>query len=140
MIFNPKQFGLKRFYLYEIITTSYSLTDNGSVIIPNASCMGIRIVEDNRVEISPFYDTKTYKNLKENSIIAINFVDNIYLYALAALKETDSPIGLNEFPPEYYSFKYLEDRLIDVPYIKNAWGILIGEISKELQKAKRDDT
>ncbi|MFX0040485.1 MAG: DUF447 domain-containing protein [Promethearchaeota archaeon] len=139
MSFNPEQFGLKRFYLYEIIATSYSLTDDESAIIPNASCLGMRISEENHIQISPFYGTKTYKNLTENTIIAINFVDDIYLYALAALKEPDSPIGLNEFPSEYYSFKYLEERSVDVPYIKKAWGILIGVIAQEFQKTKKDD-
>ena len=139
MNFNPGQFGLKRFYLYEIIATSYSLTDNGSAIVPNASCLGIRILEENQIQISPFYGTKTYKNLIENSIITINFVDDIYLYALAALKEPDSPIGLNDFPSEYYNFKHLEDRSMDVPYIKKAWGILIGVIAQESQKTKKDD-
>ncbi|MFX0030394.1 MAG: DUF447 domain-containing protein [Candidatus Hermodarchaeota archaeon] len=139
MNFNPEQFGLKRFYLYEIIATSYSLTDNGSAIVPNASCLGIRILEGNQIQISPFYGTKTYKNLTENSIITINFVDDIYLYALAALKEPDSPIGLNDFPSKYYYFKYLEDRSMDVPYIKKAWGILIGVIAQEFQKTKKDD-
>ncbi|MFW9969371.1 MAG: DUF447 domain-containing protein [Candidatus Odinarchaeota archaeon] len=139
MNFNAEQFGLKRSYLYEIIATSYSLSDDGTSIIPNASCMGIRIIEDTQLQISPFYSTKTYKNIKENTIITINFVGDIYLYALAALKEPNSPIGLNDFPSKYYDFKYLEYRSIEVPYIKKAWGILIGEVSNEFQKAKRDD-
>ena len=139
MNFNPKQFGLKRFYLYETIATSYSFFDEGSAIKPNASCMGIRIIDRNQIQISPFYSTTTYKNLKKNTVITINFVDDIYLYAVAALKEPDSPIGLKDFPSEYYDFKYLEDRRMDVPYVKKAWGILIGEVSQESQKTKSDD-
>jgi hypothetical protein len=138
MIFDPKQFGLKKHYLYEIIATSYSLIDDGSAIIPNASCMGIRIIDGDQIQISPFFSTTTYKNLKESTIIAINFIDDIYLYALAALKEPSSPIGLREFPSEYFNFKFLEDRAIDVPYLKDSWGILIGEVSQEFQKIKKD--
>ncbi len=100
--------------------------------------MGIRVLEDNQIQISPFSSTSTYKNLKKSSTIAINFVDDVYLYALAALKEQDSPIGLTEFPSKYYEFKYLETRAMDVPYIKKAWGILICEVSQEFEKTKQN--
>jgi len=137
MNFNPEEFGLKKDNLYEIISTTYSLTHKA--IKPNASCMGIRMIEENQIQISPFFGTTTYQNLKEHSIIAINLVDDVYMYALAALKEPDSPIGLNDFPKEYFEFKYIESCSMDVPYIKNAWGILIGEVSQEFQKEKHDD-
>ncbi|MFX0001659.1 MAG: DUF447 domain-containing protein, partial [Candidatus Hermodarchaeota archaeon] len=91
------------------------------------------------IQISPFYSTITYKNLKEYNTIAINFVDDIYLYALAALKEPESTIGLTEIPSKYYDFKYIESRAMDVPYIKKSWGILIGEVSHEFQKTKKND-
>ena len=138
-MFNYQDFGLKKDSLYEIIATTYSITEGGKAIKPNASSMGVRMIDDEQIQISPFYSTITYKNLKKSRIIAINFVNDIYLYALAALKEPDSPIGLNAFPSKYYEFKYLEDRAMDVPYIKKAWGIIIGEVSQEFQKTKRDD-
>ncbi|TFG22262.1 MAG: DUF447 family protein [Promethearchaeota archaeon] len=137
--FNSRDFGLKIGNLYEIIATTYSITEDGSEIKPNASCMGIRIDEENQIQITPFASTSTYKNLKKNSIIAINFVNDVYLYALAALKEQNSLIGLTEFPPKYYAYKYLDTHEMDVPYIKKAWGILIGEVSQEFQKTKQDD-
>ncbi|MFX1338530.1 MAG: DUF447 domain-containing protein [Promethearchaeota archaeon] len=133
-----QDFGLREGNLYEIIATTYSITEDGKKIKPNASCMGIRLMEDNQIQISPFSSTATYKNIKANSTIAINFVDDVYLYALAALKERDSTIGLTEFPSEYYEFKYLESRMMDVPYIKKAWGILICEVSQEYEKTKHN--
>jgi len=139
MTFNPKHFGLKKDYLYEIIATTYSITDDGLAIKPNASCMGIKVIEGEQIQISPFYSTATYKNLKDQSIIVINFVDDVNLYALAALKEPKSPIGLIDFPSEFYDFKQIESHAMDVPYIKKAWGILIGKVSKEFQKTKTDD-
>jgi len=138
-MFNYQDFGLKEGNLYEIIATTYSISKNGKEIKPNASCMGIRMIEGEQIQISPFYNTITYKNLKEYSTIAINFVDDVYLYALAALKEPDSPINLTDFPSKYFDFTYLESRAMDVPYIKKAWGILIGEVSHEFQKTKNDD-
>ncbi|MFX0080374.1 MAG: DUF447 domain-containing protein [Candidatus Hodarchaeota archaeon] len=137
-MFDYQDFGLKKDNLYEIIATTYSINSENKAIKPNASCMGIRMIEGNQIQISPFYSTATYKNLKEYGTIAINFVDDVYLYALAALKEPFSPIGLTDFPSNYYDFKYLESRMKDVPYIKKAWGILIGEVSHEFQKTKLD--
>ena len=138
-MFNYQDFGLKKDNLYEIIATTYSITKSGKEIKPNASCMGIRMIEGGQIQISPFYSTITYKNLKDYSTIAINFVDDVYLYALAALKELDSPISLTDFPSKYYDFKYLESHAKDVPYIRKAWGILIGKVSQEFQKTKNDD-
>ena len=77
-------------------------------------------------------------NLRENNYIVINFVNDIYLYALAALKDPNSQIGLTSFPNKYYSFHYLESHAMDIPYIKKSWGILIGKVSKTYQKSKQD--
>lgn len=138
-MFDYKEFGLKKDYLYEVITTTSSNTEENKEIHPHASCMGIKLIEDEQIQISPFYGSTTYKNLKESSIVTINFVDNIYLYALAALKEPNSPIGLTTFPSKYYSFKYLESLAMDVPFIPKSWGILVGKVSHEFQKTKKDD-
>ena len=139
MNFDPIDFGLKKDYLYEVISTSYSIINDGTAIKPNASCMGIKLVENNKIQITPFYTTSTYQNLKSNSVITLNFIDDVYLYALAALKDPKSPIGLVEFPFEYYEFKYLEFLSMDVPYIKNSWAILTCKVFKEFQEIKRDD-
>ncbi len=139
MSFDPLDFGLKKDYLYEIIATSYSITNDGTTIKPNASCMGIRLVENNIIQIKPFYTTSTYQNLKNNSIITLNFIDDVYLYAIAALKDPNSPIGLVEFPIKYYEFKHLESLSMDIPYIKSAWGILTCKVYKEFQEIKKND-
>jgi hypothetical protein len=136
---NYQDFGLQKENLYEVIATTYSYIEESKEIRPHASCMGIRLLEEGQIQISPFYSTTTYKNLKNHSIITINFVDDVYLYALAALKEHKSPIGLTNFPSKYYSFKYLESFAMDVPFITKAWGIFVGKVSKEFQKTKKDD-
>jgi len=139
MIFNPENFGLKKDYLYEVITCTYSISKESKKIKPNASCMGIRVDEYNLIEIGPYSTTSTYKNLKENKTITLNFVDDIYLYAIAALKEPNSSLGLQEFSINYYNFKKLETQAISIPYINDAWGILICEPVKEFQKVKRNE-
>ncbi|MFX1366027.1 MAG: DUF447 domain-containing protein [Promethearchaeota archaeon] len=136
--FIPQNFGLRRNYLYEIITTTYSIDDKIGNISPNASCMGIRLEENNKIIINPYPSTTTYKNLRETSFIALNFVNDVYLYALAALKDPNSLIGLTEFPLKYYGYQYIESFNMDIPYIKKAWAILIGKVSKELQKTRQD--
>lgn len=139
MSFDPNFFGLKKDYLYEVIATSFSIADDGTAIKPNASCMGIRLVENNKIQITPYSSSSTYRNLKNTSILALNFIDDVYLYALAALKDPNSPINLVEFPIEYYAFKSLESLSMDVPYIKNSWAILICKVFKEFEEVKTDD-
>lgn len=137
--FNPEEFGLKLNNLYETIVTTYSLADGGLAIRPNAACMGIRLLDSNELEITPFIDTSTYKNIKQGSIIVINFIEDVYLFALAGLKESNSPINLKEFPSKYYEFKILEELAMNVPYINNAWGLLIGKVRQESMKEKYDE-
>jgi len=136
--FLPHRFGLKKGYLYEVLASTYYITEDGKAIKPNTACMGIRLVENNKIKINPYPTTVTFKNIKEHSVIALNFVDNVYLYALAALKEKDFQIGLTEFPTEYYDFKHLPERAMDVPFIKEAWGILICEVESKDQRMKED--
>jgi hypothetical protein len=151
MGFNHNDFKLNDDYLYEVIVTTFSENSQKKQIIPNTSAMGIKFIEDNMLNINPYPNTNTYKNLKENGYIGINFVDNVYLYALAALKEKDSTIGLTEFPVEYleyfivpntssYKEKSKEKREnITIPYIKDAWLILFGNVIEESQITKSNE-
>ena len=137
-MFNYRDFGLEKGNLYEILATSFSKSIKKDSINPNTACMGIRFIEDNIFKISPYPETTTLKNLKENSYIVINFVNDVYLYALAALKEAKSLIGIKKFPPKYYEYyeipKY-ENGLI--PYINKAWLFLFGKVVEETQIIKK---
>ena len=135
--FKPQEFGLKIDYLYEVLATTYSIDEKSKKIVPNASCMGIRLLKNNMISIHPFPSTITYNNLRENSFFVINFVDNVYLYALAALKESNSHIGLTEFPFKFYNFKELKSKNVSLPYIKKAWAYLICEEAEQIEKVKR---
>lgn len=130
---------LKKDVLYEIIATTFSSEKDSLLIVPNASCMGIKLNEKNKIEISPFQNTTTYRNLKENGYVVINFIDDIYLYALAALKTPESPIN---FPLEYYLYTSLKSKgkksYRTFPCIKQSWGILIGKITNEAQIINND--
>lgn len=150
MLFKYQDFGLKKNNLYEILAVTFSKSGEKEKISPNTSCMGIKVIEDNIIKIGPYPNTTTYKNLKDTGFITINFVDNIYLYALAALKEDNSPLGLTKFPSEYYN--YYEDcdvknyvgiskqnaNKVLIPYINKAWLILMGKVIEENQISKKN--
>ena len=130
---------LRKDVLYEIIATTFSTEKDSQLIIPNASCMGIKINKKNKIEISPFHSTTTYRNLKGNGYVVINFVDDIRLYALAALKNPESSI---KFPLEYYLYTSLKSKVRKsyrtFPCVKQSWGILIGNITNEVQLINKD--
>lgn len=152
MKFFQQLFGIKYNHLYEILATTIRYDALKEEFIPNTSVMGIRVVNKNIIKITPYPTTQTYKNLKDNRFATINLVNNIYLYALAALKEPDSPIGLIEFPKEKYDYlkisnienlaknfpKNIIDTIKKVPYIKSASGILICKAFNEKKKLKKD--
>ena len=140
-MFNYRDFGLEKRNLYEILATTFSRSNKKDSIKPNTACMGIRFIEDNILKISPYPETTTLKNLKENGYIVINFVNDVYLYALAALKETKSLIGINEFPIKYYEYyEYYEIPKSEnglIPYINKAWLFLLGKVVEENQIIKK---
>lgn len=147
---NYKDMGLHKNYLYEVLATTFVIVKDK--IIPNTASMGIRLIDDNIIKMTPYPNTTTYKNLKENGFASINFVNNIHLYSLASLKDPNSPVGLTEFPIEYYgyyeftnengirgAFKELKDSdKIMFPYIKQAWAIAFCEIIEENQITKEN--
>lgn len=136
-MFNYRDFGLEKGNLYEILATTFSKPDKKDKVKPNTACMGIRFSEDNLLKVSPYPETTTLKNLKKNGRIVINFVDDVYLYALAALKEPRSPIGIKEFPIKYYEYTEIPNN--KVPYINKAWLFLFGKVVEEYQITKKDN-
>ncbi|MFX0032450.1 MAG: DUF447 domain-containing protein [Candidatus Hodarchaeota archaeon] len=143
MVNTFKEIGLKEGCLYEILATTFSI--KSKELIPNASCMGIRLQDQETIVINPYQNTLTYKNLKENCLICINFLENIYLYALAALKGPYLSESLREFPIEYYNYYGLKrnvkikENKIKLPFVRDAWAILICESINESTFIKKDD-
>ncbi len=133
--FYPEKFGLTKGYLYEILATTMSTTTKQD-FSPNTSCMGIRLSEDNFILIGPYPDTTTYRNLKANGLITLNFTDDIYLYALAALKTVNKTANTPILSNEYYAMKMIEKT--SMPYIKSAWAVLFCKSIEEKEKIKVD--
>ena len=141
--------GLKRNYLYEVLATTYSLKNNK--IVPNTAAMGIRLLENNTIKIWPFPNTTTYKNLDSTKLIILNFVDDIFLYAIASLKGNYNSSNI-ETSEQYYSYFPFEvknehkaifkgislDNLINLPYLNQAWAIISCVATNKNQTVKRD--
>ncbi|MHA1241572.1 MAG: DUF447 domain-containing protein [Promethearchaeota archaeon] len=116
--------GLKMNYLYEVLATTYSIKNNK--LVPNTAAMGIRLLENNTIKIWPFPNTTTYKNLDSTKLIILNFVDDIFLYAIASLKDN------------YISNNIQLDNSIYLPYLNQAWAIISCVATNKNQSIKRD--
>ena len=141
--FIPQDYGLEKDNLYEILATTFSESATSGDLEPNTSCMGIKLIDNDLIRITPFPNTTTLRNLKDSGIITLNFVDNVYLYALAALKGSNTSIS---FPLNNYNFMEidnpfedtLEKSTITIPYVAAAWAILTCIVAEEDQVIKRD--
>ena len=142
---NPKSIGLKEDYLYEVLATTFSINNNN--IIPNTACMGIRLIDNRSIKLRPYPNTSTYKNLRSNKLITLNFVDDVYLYALASLKDFKRSKNIKIFPEEFYDYYKLENKenivsnseIVSLPYIKQAWAMIACVSMGEEQIIKDDD-
>ena len=143
--------GLKTNYLYEVLATTYSIKNNK--IVPNTAAMGIRLLENNTIKIWPYPNTTTYKNLDSTKLIILNFVDDIFLYAITSLKgnnisnsiETSSEQNYNYFPfdvkkehEEIFKGITLHNR-VHLPYLNQAWAIISCVTTNKNQTVKTDN-
>jgi len=125
--------GLENKCLYEILATTYKIKNEK--IIPNTACMGI-IIDNDIIKIRPYPETNTYKNIKKNKTIVINFIDDIFLYSLAGLKFYNQKNDLEAFPEKYHDSLEVDNYL--ALYLKDSWAYILGRVSKEEQIIKKD--
>lgn len=145
---NYKELGLNLNHLYEILATTFSIGKLKNKIVPNTACMGIRLINDATIKITPYPDTTTSKNLIANRYISINFIDDIYLYALAALKKLKPNLLFIEFPSKYYNYYEITEELsqinnlnlkyISVPFIDKAWAVIFCKAIEEQKIIKKN--
>ena len=143
--------GLEMNYLYEVLATTYSIKDNK--LVPNTAAMGIRLLENNTLKIWPFPSTTTYKNLDSTKLIILNFVDDIFLYAIASLKSSSISSSIETFTERHYNlypfdvknehkaiFKGItQDNVIHLPYLNQAWAIISCVATNKNQTVKTDN-
>ncbi|MFW9866562.1 MAG: DUF447 domain-containing protein [Candidatus Thorarchaeota archaeon] len=151
MEINYQDIGLHKEYLYEVLITTFSGMQED--FTPNTASMGIRLLKDDIIKVIPFPNTNTFKNLNDNGFAVISFVDNVYLYALASLKDQNSLTGLKQFPLEfyeYYDIRQTKDlkgffgssskhKVLQVPYVSQAWAIIICKAIETKQIIKKND-
>jgi hypothetical protein len=138
--------------LYEILATTFSYDNN--LIVPNTASMGVRLVDKRTLKIRPFPNTTTYKNIEESRLLVLNFVENVYLFALASLKGFSQHFQIESgFSKENYSYYTLNinkenrefpksirvDKNLQIPYLKQAWAIIICYANEINQILKKDD-
>jgi len=142
--------GLKINYLYEVLATTYALKNNK--IVPNTAAMGIRLLENNTIKIWSFPNTTTYKNLDSTKLIILNFVDNIFLYAIASLKGNFMFSSIETVTEQHYNlypfnvknehkaiFKGIKrGNSIHLPYLNQAWAIISCVATNKNQTVKTD--
>jgi len=143
--------GLEMNYLYEVLATTYSIKNNK--IVSNTAAMGIRLLENNTIKIWPFPNTTTYKNLDSTELIILNFVDDIFLYAIASLKNNYISSSIETFTEHHYNlypfvvknehkaiFKGItQDNVIHLPYLNQAWAIISCVATNKNQTVKTDN-
>jgi len=117
-------FGINFNRLYEAIAVSLTKLEKEKIIIPNSACMGVKFLDNNTFQMTPYLETDTYKNLIKFPYVSINFVDKIYFYAQAALLGENSGLTEREFPDSSYDFKD------EIPYLKESWGVIFGELDE----------
>ena len=117
-------FGINFNRLYEAIAVTLTKLEKEKIIIPNSACMGVKFLDNNIFQMTPYLETDTYKNLIKFTYVSINFVDNIYFYAQAALLGENLGQTKREFPDSYYDFKD------EIPYLKESWGVIFGEMDE----------
>ena len=137
--FEGSAFGLREGCLYETIATTHFIDPETKNASPNAACMGIRLKDVEQLELNPYPNTTTFKNVKQNGKVIINFVDDVYLYALAALKEDKPEFRLKEFPSKYYEYEKTESSEGEIPHIGSAWGYLECKAVQERPEIKESN-
>ena len=142
--------GLEMNYLYEVLATTYSIKN--TKIVSNTAAMGIRLLENNTIKIWPYPNTTTYKNLDSTELIILNFVDDIFLYAIASLKNNYISSSIETFTERHYNlypfdvknehkaiFKGItQDNIIHLPYLNQAWAIISCVATNKNQTVRTD--
>ena len=92
--------------------------------IVNAACIGVHFTPSNEVFLHIYPETDSIKLLQPGITFAINFSDNFFDYAIAAL------VGWNkgESEPEFEESDF--QSLTPVPILKNAWASVECQVKK----------
>lgn len=113
-------------YIYETIVTTYNMEDK----LPNAAPMGIMLLDEQKVIISPFVSTQTFKNIESFKAAVINFTQDLEIFYKSTFSETRPKL------PEKFFEKATE---VEAPVLKDAlafFEIHVQEIQIEGDRSK----
>jgi len=122
--------NLKPHYIYETIVTTYSEDK-----LPNAAPMGIKLLNDRAVLISPFTSTRTFSNIEKTQNAVINFSYDLNIFYRSIYSVTSPKLPIEEFeratevdaPRLKEALAYIETRVKDIVLVSQRARI-IGEI------------
>ena len=112
--------------IYETIVTTYNAEDE----LPNAAPMGIKMLDDQNVEISPYLSAQTYKNIEKHRCAVINFIFDLNIFFESTFSTQKPKLSLTF---------YKKAKKIDAPQLKEAAAhieISVSEIQKDKDRAK----
>ncbi|NVM28240.1 MAG: DUF447 family protein [Candidatus Helarchaeota archaeon] len=110
-------------YIYETIVTTYNVEDN----LPNAAPMGIMLLDEQKVVISPFVTTQTFKNIKTNKAAVINFTQDLEIFYRSTF---------SEMRPKLPEIVFEKANEVEAPVLKDALAFL--EIRAQEIQIERD--
>ena len=132
-----KEFGINENELYETIGTTISYSNKMKV--PNAAPIGIRIINDDLIQVKSYSLSQTHQNIKENKVIAFNLIEDVHQFALASLKNENNT-DLKGIPENQFLYFTLndDDQALEIPYLKNSWGVVFCNLYNEREVNSKD--
>lgn len=132
-----EEFGMKKENFYETIAATISFKDE--VKIPNAASIGIHIIDDDLILVKSYLQTQSHHNIKKNKVISFNLIENVYQFALSSLKN-ESIGDLRGIPKDQFLYQNIasEGQVFEIPYLKNAWGVIFCKLIQEREIKSKD--
>ena len=132
-----EDFGMCKENFYETIAATSSLKDG--VKIPNAASIGIRIIDDDLILVKSYFQTQTHHNIKKSKLISFNLIEDVYQFALSSLKN-DSIGDFRGIPKKQFLYQNFmrEGQILEIPYLKNAWGVIFCKLLYEREIKNKD--
>ena len=132
-----EEFGMNKDNFYEIIAATISFKDE--VKVPNAASIGIRIIDDDLILVKSYLQTQTNYNIKKNRVISFNLIENVYQFALTSLKNENIE-DLRGIPKNQFLYQNItsEGQVFEIPYLKNAWGVIFCKLMQEKEIKSKD--
>jgi len=132
-----EEFGMKKEIFYEMIAATISFKEQ--VKVPNAASIGIRIIDDDLILVKSYFQTQTHHNIKKSKVLSFNLIEDVYQFALSSLKN-ESIRDLKGIQRDQFLYQNIasEGQVFEIPYLKNAWGVIFCKLIQEREIISQD--